>query len=264
MRRGCYRVDQMTDVLVENQDGICTLTLDRVNKKNALTPSMYSALAAGIKTAQADNACRVVAIAAAGEDFTAGNDLAAFAAFDDESLAATVSFMRELMQCKLPVVAAVKGNVVGIGTTLLLHCDVVVSADDAKFVTPFINLGLVPEYASSYLLPKAAGYLNAVKWLMLGEPVDANTALVHGLVTDVVDRDGLSEQFLKRCQQLASKPREALLQTKALLRRDSDTVSEVIEKELVVFSKALQSDPAQEAFTAFIQKRPINKARFLG
>ncbi len=251
------------DVQVETKNGIKVISFNRPDKKNALVPNMYLLAADAIRSASDDFNCHVIVLRGNGNDFTAGNDISEFASANDETIANTVSFMRALLQCPLPVVAEVKGNAIGIGTTLLLHCDFVVSASNSKFMMPFINLGLLPEYASSYLLPRTSGHINAAKWLMLGNAFDAHEAYRRNLITYVCEPEELEEGVREVCNQLINKPRNALIQTKTLLKTNLNAVSEHIDKELALFAKALHSEAAKEAFDAFLNKRPINKRVFL-
>jgi enoyl-CoA hydratase/carnithine racemase len=254
---------KMVDVVVEFNNEECVITLNRANKKNALIPSMYEDLAVAIERASEDTSCRVVVLRADGADFTAGNDISEFADGSKSGLDCTIRFMRALMRCPLPVVAQVKGNAIGIGTTMLLHCDFVVAATKTNFMMPFINLGLVPEYASSFLLPKVSGHINAAKWLMLGSPFGAQEALQNNLVTSVHDLEELDNAVAAICDQLKSKPRTAMIQTKALIKHDLSAINDHIDIELKYFAEALESPAAKEAFDAFLNKRPVDKTRFL-
>lgn len=251
------------DIQVEHKSGQCVISLNRPDKKNALIPSMYDNIAKAISDASTRDDCYLILIRGNGDDFTAGNDINAFASASEDSINKTIGFMRALMLCELPVVAEVKGNAIGIGTTLLLHCDFVIASSNTHFMMPFINLGLLPEYASSYILPKISGYLNAAKWLMLGAPFNANEALNANIVTYVCEPDELANAVDEVCGQLLNKPRNALMQTKALLKNNNKEVVEHMDVELKQFAKALQSDPAKEAFDAFLNKRAINKDIFL-
>ncbi len=251
------------DIQVEHKSGQCVISLNRPEKKNALMPSMYEDIANAISEASTRDDCCLILLRGNGEDFTAGNDISTFASATEEGINKTIAFMRALMLCKLPVVAEVKGNAIGIGTTLLLHCDFVVASSNTHFMMPFINLGLLPEYASSYILPKTSGYLNAAKWLMLGAPFNANEALNANVVTYVCEPEELTNAVNEVCGQLLNRPRSALIQTKALLKNNSQDIADHMDIELKQFAKALQSDSAKEAFDAFLSKRPINKHVFL-
>ncbi|WP_026374852.1 enoyl-CoA hydratase [Aestuariibacter salexigens] len=248
-------------VTVETHGRVMTITINRADKKNALTQDMYQQLAEGFEQAGEQSAdIQVVVIKGAGDSFTAGNDISDFANQSDSGkVNDTARFMRALMNCPVPVIAEVQGMAVGIGTTLLLHCDFVYCASNTRFVLPFINLALVPEYASSYLLPKLAGHPKASEWLMLGEPFGPQDALQTGLVNKILEPEELSHYVKSIAQKLCDKPRMALLQTKALLKYEQQRVQLHMDDELDVFIDAMQSPQAQEAFSAFIEKRAVNR-----
>ncbi len=253
----------MSHVTVNQQDSVLVLTLNRADKKNALTRQMYQQLADALIEANEDESIKVVRIQGAGDCFTAGNDISDFAGQDDDHQISEVSaFMHALVDCTKPVVAQVHGMAVGIGTTLLLHCDLVYAARNTRFVLPFINLGLVPEYASSYLLPRLAGRRKASEWLMLGEPFSAEDACEGGIVTTVLEADNLAARVDEVCQALAAKPQFALHHTKALLNHDKEAVEQHISVELDLFLEAMASEAAREAFDAFLHKRPLNPEKF--
>lgn len=249
----------------ELENAILTIVMDRADKKNALVPQMYRDMALAIDNAsQHQGNVKVIVIKGAANCFTAGNDVAQFSKAvnqDKPSLGDTYQFMQALLRCPLPVIAQVEGLAIGIGTTMLLHCDFVICHKNTKFAMPFINLGLVPEYASSYIIPRIAGNLVAKKLLMLGDSFNAKQALEWGFVTDVVE-DDLQAQVNSLALTLASKPALALAQTKMLINRDTQAVSEHIDRELEIFVEAMHSVPAKEAFTAFLEKRDINRNLF--
>ena len=219
-------------------------------------------MAVAIEEAAAGNA-RVIIIEGEGDCFTAGNNIADFANPDQaEHVNETAHFMNALMKCELPVIAKVRGLAVGIGTTLLLHCDFVYCDETAKFVMPFIDLGLVPEYASSYLLPRLAGHRKASEWLMLGKPFDGEEARQFGIVTEVFPSEQLELMVDKIADALRSKPKTALRNTKLLMKSDAHAVEEHVNEELDYFIDAMRSEPAQEAFDAFLNKRPVNPEKF--
>lgn len=253
----------MTSITRTMSQHILTLTLSRPEKKNALTRGMYQALADEIDAISHNRDVKVILLKGEGGCFTAGNDISDFARQDDQDhIAETAAFMRALADCEIPVVAQVEGLAVGIGTTLLLHCDLVYCAPKTQFVLPFINLGLVPEYASSYLLPRLAGHRKASEWLMLGEPFGAEEAQRFGLVNAVIDDSELADSVFQVCVKLTQKPVYSLKQTKRLLKFEQDTVREYMNEELDVFLEALKQPAAQEAFDAFLKKRPINPEKF--
>ncbi|GGW95676.1 enoyl-CoA hydratase [Alteromonas halophila] len=253
----------MSLIQVNQKDQVVYIQLSRPEKKNALTREMYQLMADALDKVQQDASVKVVCIRGEGQCFTAGNDIGDFASKKDtEHVSETAAFMRALASCKKPVVAQVEGMAVGIGTTLLLHCDLVYSAPDTKFVLPFINLGLVPEYASSYLLPRLAGHRKASEWLMLGEPFSAEEAKTFGIITDIVDGEHLDAHVERICSKLAAKPAFSLNHTKSLMRNDDDAVMQQMNEELDVFIEAMNTEAAQEAFDAFLNKRPINPEKF--
>jgi len=240
--------------------GILTLTLDRVEKKNALTSDMYAALADALEGAEADPAVRVVVLRAHGETFTAGNDIAEFAAQAagrGPEEPAVLRFLRALAEASRPLIAAVQGHAVGVGTTMLLHCDHVLLAENALLSTPFVNLALVPEAASSLLLPARIGHLRAFQAFALGEPIRAPEAVGWGLANQAVPADTLHEQAQRIAERFARQPAGALAMTKKLMR-DSQMLLAVIEREHKLFAERLQTAEAREAFAAFAQRRPPN------
>jgi len=253
----------MSLILIDNTPGVLTITINRPEKKNALTREMYQQMADALYSVRHDESIKVVLFRGAGDCFTSGNDISDFAnRQEDEHVIEVASFMRALADCALPVVAQVHGVAVGIGTTLLLHCDFIYVEKNTRFVLPFINLGLVPEFASSYLLPKLAGHIKASEWLMLGEPFGADDACNVGLVSGVASGEELDAKVETVCKKLVSKPRFSLLQTKSLLKTEMDTIHQHMDIEFDVFGQAMETEAAQEAFDAFLKKRPINPEKF--
>lgn len=254
----------MTDqIFSEFSDGVLQLTINRPDKKNALTQDMYSLLADGLDRANSDTAVRVLHITGAGDAFTSGNDIAGFAAKPDAGEEPPVfRFIRGLPQLEVPIVAAVNGLAIGVGVTMLLHCDFVYASDSAVFATPFVDLALVPEAASSQLMPAQMGYLAAARMLMLGEKLDAGQALACGLVGEVLPADQLLQKSLSTAQQLAKKPAAALRTCKALMRCAPELVLPRMEREFEAFGAALASPEAAEAMAAFMEKRPADFSQF--
>lgn len=246
----------MTEILTEIAGGVMTLTFNRPDKKNALTAEMYAALADAFAAAEADPAVRVILLAGAGGAFTAGNDLQDFLARPPSGDDAPVfRFLRALVTAQKPLVAAVSGVAVGVGTTMLLHCDLVYAGDSARLSMPFVNLALVPEAGSSLLLPRLVGHQKAAELLMFGEPIDARTAREIGLVAEVFPDATLADEVRARVAKLAAKAPEALRLTKQLMKAPKATAAEQMAAEGALFQQRLGSAEAREAFTAFMEKR---------
>ena len=254
----------MTDQIVtEFDDGVLRVTINRPEKKNALTQAMYGALADAAERSADDGRVRVLHITGTGDAFTAGNDIADFVAGPPRSGdRASLRFLASLPRIPVPVVAAVNGLAVGIGVTMLLHFDVVNASEDASFVTPFVDLGLVPEAASSLTLPTQLGYQNAVRMLMLGERLSAAEAYDIGLVGAVYSRADLLDRSLDTARRLARKPANALRATKQLLRRPAESAAQRMQAENQEFDTALQSPEAAEAMAAFMEKRAPDFRQF--
>jgi enoyl-CoA hydratase/carnithine racemase len=247
----------MADLIeTSEKDGILTIRMNRPDKKNALTVDMYDEMAKAIKNAGKNPDVRVIMITGSADSFCAGNDLQDFLSNPPKGQNSPVmKFLKEISSAKLPIVAAVNGTAVGVGVTMLLHCDFVYVSKDATLSMPFVNLGLVPEAGASLLLPRIAGHAKAAEMLMLGEPFTPKTALEIGLANAICEADEVEKTALKTAKKLAAKPRDALLHTKALLRRDFESVAARIEAEAEVFKECLESDDAKEAFKVFKEKR---------
>jgi len=248
-------------VLVERRaDGVLSLMLARPERRNAITVAMYAALADAIESAAADPSIRLITIEGQGDDFTAGNDLGDFlqampAPGSSEDIPVW-RLLRALAKNQIPIVAAVHGNAVGIGTTMLFHCDFVLAEEGSRFVMPFVDLGLVPEAASSLLMPRLAGRRRAARYLLLGEPFGAAEALEMGLASHVVPQGQLKPALAGLIAALLAKPPEALRQTQALLRREAtDEILQRMELENGHFADRLQSDEVKQAITAFFERR---------
>lgn len=237
-------------------DGILTLVMDRPSKKNALTDAMYLALSDALEAAQTDPEVRVVLLRSEGDMFTSGNDVIEFAAVAMGSpMPQNVErFIRVLATADKPLMAAVQGNAIGIGTTLLLHCDYVVLAENAKLVTPFVNLALVPEAGSTLLLPARIGHPRAFMMFALGEPVDAPTALAWGLANQVVPLDKLASTATEVAQRLAKQPIGSLTATKKMMR-EAEALLARMQVEGARFLERLTTAEAREAFSAFAERR---------
>lgn len=233
---------------------ILHIQLTRPQKKNALTPSMYDRLREAIERADADPNIRVITLTGSGDSFCAGNDLNSFLSEPGSDSAAR--FIHAIAAAQAPIVAAVNGVAVGVGLTMLLHCDLVYAAADAKFNFAFIDLGLLPEAGSTYLLPRMLGYGRAAELLMLGDSFSTETARDCGIVNAVVAADELEALAWSKARQLAAKPPAALRQTKRLLRRGSArAVEETIRLELELIGERLVSDEARGIMQAFFERR---------
>lgn len=256
----------MADVTVDLQDGVQTITLTRPDKKNALTNDMYGALADALEAAESRPEIRVTVFQGDGDMFTAGNDLGDFAKQSGGAGPAVrhVSrFLKNLAQASTPLVAAVQGKAVGVGTTLLLHCDLVVLTEDAELITPFVNLALVPEAASTWLIPQRIGYARAYEMFALGEAVPAQRALALGLANRVVPLAELRAHAQGLARQLATKPAGSLTAMKRLMR-DAAAIAAQMDREGEVFQQRLKSAEAREAFAAFAEKRKPDFSKLAG
>jgi enoyl-CoA hydratase/carnithine racemase len=248
-------------VLVERRtEGVVSLMLARPERRNAITVAMYAALADAIEGAADDHSIRLITIEGQGDDFTAGNDLADFLqAMPQPGSGEEIPvwrLLRALARNQVPIVAAVHGNAVGIGTTMLFHCDFVLAEDGCRFVMPFVDLGLVPEAASSLIMPRLAGRRRAARYLLLGEPFGAAEALDMGLASHVVPQGQLKQALSGLVAALMAKPPEALRQTQALLRREATAeILERMELENGHFAERLQSDEVNQAIAAFFASR---------
>lgn len=236
-------------------NGVCELRFDRPEKRNAITHQMYQSLAAHLHAALADSAVRAVLLSGAGASFSAGNDLNDFLSGPEFTSAHPVmDVLRTLATFDKPLVAAVHGPTIGIGVTMLLHCDLVVAAQGTQLIMPFVALGLVPEAGSSLLLPRLVGTQRAAELLLLGQPLDAAEAQRLGLVNRVVESDKLLEEARSLAQRLAQQPVDALRATKRLLRGDAAEVLARIEAEAQVFAVRLKSEEFRAQVRAVLAK----------
>jgi enoyl-CoA hydratase/carnithine racemase len=245
----------MTDhVLVSQTEGVCELRLNRPEKRNAITLDMYDALWDAIVRAEGDDAVRVILLSGAGASFTAGNDLGDFlSAPPGAEDSGAARFVRLLPKIRKILIAAVQGSTVGIGVTLLFHCDLVVASRNARLTMPFVKLGLVPEAAVSLLLPRLVGQQRAAELLLLGTPLDSAAAFNIGLVNRVVDDNVLHEQAYALARAVAGQPAGALRATKQLLRSETGLTAR-IEEELQAFRERLSSAEFKSAAQAFFTK----------
>ncbi len=247
----------MADLLTDITDGVMTLTFNRLDKKNSITSSMYASLAEALMQAHGDDAVRAVVLQGHETIFSSGNDIGDFLNNPPATPEAPVfQFLRALSTFPKPVLAAVCGPAVGIGTTLLFHCDLVYAGDNAAFSMPFVNLGLCPEAASSYLAPQLMGYGRAAEALLLGEPFMAESALEMGLISRIVPPSEAAALARRQALKLASKPLSAVMETKRFMKKgQADIVAARILEEGASFGRMLSEPAAQEAFTAFMEKR---------
>lgn len=245
-------------------DGVAHIGINRPEKKNALTRALYAGLVDALAKAEADKAVRVLLIHGTDECFTAGNDLQDFMnapPADDSS--PTIRFIRALPKLQKPLVAAVAGPAIGIGTTLLLHCDLVYADPNSRFQLPFVNLGLSPEAASSFLLPYFIGHARASELLLFGDVFSAPTALELGLINGISQDGEVIPMAVAKARLLAERPAASLLLTKALMKRaHARLVEETMTDELAHFSKRLKSPEAAEAFKAFFERRKPDFSKF--
>lgn len=247
----------MSDILTSQADGILTVTFNRPDKKNALTSAMYATLADALEAADTDPAVRVILFTGNGGAFTSGNDLQDFLNNPPQGDNTPVfRFLRAISTASKPLVAAVSGAAVGVGTTMLLHCDLVYAGESAKLSLPFVNLALVPEAASSLLLPAMIGHHRAAELLMLGEAFTPATAKDYGIVNAIYPDDRLLAEATAVAAKLAAKPPTALRLTKQLLKRSKGDVAGQMAAEGEHFRSQLKSAEAREAMTAFFEKRP--------
>jgi enoyl-CoA hydratase/carnithine racemase len=249
-------------IKTETRERIATIELARPDKKNALTTAMYATMTDTLGAAESDPGVRAILIHGARDCFTAGNDLKDFLQ-GPAGASEALRFVSALSKVGKPVVAAVGGAAVGIGTTLLLHCDLVYAAPGARFQLPFVPLGLVPEAASSLLLPKIAGHARASAWLLLGKPFTADEALAAGIVTEIVPEETLLESARVAAAAVAALPPESVRLTKQLMKRPlAAAVAEQMAEEARLFAGRLQSAEAKEAMAAFLEKRKPDFSRF--
>jgi enoyl-CoA hydratase/carnithine racemase len=251
-------------IRARTENRIAYVELARLDKKNALTGEMYGQLADAIGGADADAQVRVVLLHGAPDCFCAGNDVADFLKRPPLVQGSpSARFFSAMQELRKPMVAAVGGPAVGIGTTMLLHCDLVYAASNARFQLPFVPLGIVPEFGSTYILPLLAGYQRAAELLLLGQPFTAEKAREVGIVTAVVPQENLLEEAGKAAAALAVLPPESIRLTKQLMKqRHGQIVRETIAEEVKVFAERLGSAEAKEAMSAFLEKRKPDFSRF--
>jgi enoyl-CoA hydratase/carnithine racemase len=249
----------MTELVTVTDEGsVRIVRMNRPEKKNALTMAMYEAMASGIETARQNSALHCLLIAGAPTVFCAGNDIGDFLkmAGEDAGLGTPIlRFLYALAHCELPLVAAVQGNAVGVGTTMLMHCDHVVASNEARFSTPFVSLGLVPEAASSLIAPRLLGHARAFSLLVMGRPLSADEAKSAGLVNTVVAPDAVEAEAMKAAHAIAALPPQAVLASRHLMRGQPDEIIARIDAEAEQFKARLRSGEARNAFEAFMTRK---------
>jgi len=255
---------KMSDhILVEQKGAICIIKLNRPEKKNAITMDMYVAMVDALEKAESDSSVKVCVIATSGDEFCAGNDLQDFMANPDISPNNPVlRFVNILPTLKKPLLAAVEGQAVGIGVTMLFHCDMVYVGKSAALSLPFVNIALVPEAGSTLLLPKLVGHQKAAELLMLGEPIGADEAKNLQMVNDVVEDGSALSRALETAEKLAIKAPNALLTTKALMKSTTKDIDGRMQEEFKAFGACLQSPEVREAIMAFMEKRKPDFTQF--
>jgi enoyl-CoA hydratase/carnithine racemase len=246
----------MSDILTHIDAGVMTITFNRLDKKNSITSTMYAAMAEALAQAGADPAVRVVVFQGHESIFSAGNDIGDFLNQPPTTQESPVfRFLRGIATFEKPLLAAVAGPAVGIGTTMLFHCDLVYAGDNAAFSMPFVNLGLCPEAASSLLAPRMFGYHRAAEALLMGEPFFAEAAQEVGLVNRVVPPTEVNGYAQAQARKLAAKPLTSLIATKRLMKGDTQAVLQKMDEEGQSFGRMLREPAAKEAFGAFMEKR---------
>jgi enoyl-CoA hydratase/carnithine racemase len=253
---------QEIEIKVDN--GVQIIRILRADKKNALTGPMYDAMSAALDSAEKSDAVAAHVFIGSGGVFSAGNDINDFmrrSRDGSQDVAPSQMFIQRLPKVTRPMIAAVDGLAVGVGVTMLLHCDLVYATPAASLRTPFLDLGLIQEAGSSITAPARMGYPRAFEMICLGEPFSAERALQAGLINAVVPADQLEATALKAARRLAAKPREALMTSRRLLRRNGAETSALIEEEASNYIKLMGSPEAREAFTAFLEKRPPDFAK---
>jgi enoyl-CoA hydratase/carnithine racemase len=251
------------ELIVTTADNVMEIRFNRPEKKNALTRAMYEGVVTAFESAESDPAIRVIMLTGTGDTFTSGNDIKDFQQrAANRNTSAGSPFLTALSTLKKPLIAAVNGAAIGVGTTMLAHCDLIIAARSARFVMPFTRLGLVPEAGSSLLFPRLLGHQRASAMLLLGDALDADAALAAGFVYQVVDDAELMTAARAVAGRLAALPPQAIRQTKHLMRRGKPELPARINEELELFRERVHSPEAAEAFAAFMEKRPADFSRF--
>ena len=250
------------NILLKIEDKILTIEISRRDKKNALTRNMYGELANALTEASSSRDISCVVLCGQSDLFTSGNDVKDFLNRNINEEPAAIKFLKIISTFKKPIIAAIGGDAIGIGTTMLMHCDFVIASDKARFQLPFVNLGLCPEAASSYLLQQLAGSRLATELLMLGDFFDVQTAIRAGIVNYSCMESALFDEAAKLAKKLIKKPTDALQTTKSLLKKNHDSnVIKVMNDEFLEFNRLLLSPAAKEIFAAFLEKRAVDPSK---
>jgi enoyl-CoA hydratase/carnithine racemase len=257
------------DIEIKVQDGVQVMRFLRAEKKNALTGPMYSAMSEALDASESNDAIACHVFIGSGGIFCAGNDINDFmrraqatAGSDGKGIPApSLDFVRRLPKVTKPMIAAVDGLAIGVGTTMLLHCDLVYASPTASLRTPFLDLGLIQEAGSTITAPERMGYPRAFELICLGEPFGAERALQAGLINAIVPADQLETTALKAARRLVAKPRQALMTSRRLLRKNHEQISAIIDEEAKAYQGLMTSPEAREAFTAFLEKRAPDFAK---
>jgi enoyl-CoA hydratase/carnithine racemase len=245
----------MSHILVEDIQGVRVITLNRPDKLNAITIDMYNDMTKAVAEGCADDAVKVFLFKGQSNCFTAGNDISGFVNSGEVNAEhPTFKFLFTMLDATKPVVAAVAGAAVGIGTTLLLHCDLAYAAPNTKFKLPFVDLALVPEAGSSFMLPRLIGQVNASELLLLGGTFDAEKAYAYNLINGIVDENEVADFAMKQAIKLSKKPPQAVAMTREMLRGDKEDIRAAMHKEIEGFASRLQSDEAKAIFKAFLSR----------
>jgi enoyl-CoA hydratase/carnithine racemase len=257
------------EIEIRIEDGVQVIRFTRADKKNAFTGPMYNAMSEALDASERNDAVACHVFIGSGGVFSAGNDINDFlrraqatASGDGKGIPApSLDFIRRLPKVTKPMIAAVDGLAIGVGTTMLLHCDLVYATPSASLRTPFLDLGLIQEAGSTLTAPARMGYPRAFEMICLGEPFSAERALQAGLVNAVVPADQLEATAMKAARRLAAKPRQALMTSRRLLRQNNAAISAIIDEEAKAYQGLMSSPEAREAFTAFLEKRPPDFAK---
>jgi len=255
------------EIITQQADGVFSIQMNRPEKKNAITQNMYTLMAEGLQKADKDDGVRVVVLKGTQGVFTAGNDIKDFqersSGSDDSAPTTSKHFFEAVLSLRKPLIAAVQGYAIGIGTTMLLHCDLVYAGKSAIFSMPFVNLGLCPEFGSSFVVPRLVGHQRASELFLLGERFTPQQAQDAGIVNQVLDDEILMEKVMETAKRLALKSPAALMGTKKLLKgHASRQIREAIETDGEMFGKLMSGPEAQEAFDAFANKREPDFSKF--